>query len=280
MKNVSPFAANAFAFHQEVCRKKRNPEDDLGYKVRLTVLDGNIQQLFNQYQHAQNINNLQTLSPHAYLPAERTDLLSLYKYKSATIQKLKTQVTTTPTGRKVQCQNCTLNEVNTLDHLLPREEFPEFSVNPVNLFPCCSKCNSYKGDRWRENGLRTSLNLYIDQLPDLQYLFVNTAIGNNLIETEFYLNNQNGVDPAFFELISSHYRELHLLERFSEGADDVITSFRHVLEAARDKLSLIETKGLAKQIIEKEKIAFGPNYWQSILKITLIEDDDFLIDFD
>lgn len=280
MKNVSPYLDDAFVFHQAVCNKKRNQDADLNYKNRLSLLDGNIQHLFNQYDAAFAGNNLQALGPHGYVDPDRKDLHSLYKYKSSTLQKLKTKVTTTPSGRKVQCQNCTLNEVNTLDHLLPKEEFPEYSVNPKNLFPCCSRCNSYKGENWRAAGLRTSLNLYIDQLPDVQYLFVNTEIGHNYIETVFYLDNPNGVDDILFNLIYSHYTEMFLLQRFAETADDVITSFRSILESARNKLSLADTRDLAKDIIAKEQLAFGFNYWQSVLKSSLIDDEDFLIDFE
>lgn len=280
MKNVDPYTLNAFTFYKEVCRKKRNPDTDLNYKARLLGLDANINNTFNLYDAAFAANTLENLNPFGYIDPDKSDLHKLYKYDSATLQMLKTTVTTTSNGRKVQCQNCTMNEVNSLDHFIPKEQFPEFSVNPKNLFPCCSRCNSYKGDKWRDTGVRTSLNLYIDELPDVQYLFVNAEIGNNYIETEFYLDNRQGIDADLFTLISNHYTDLHLLERFSEGADDVITSFKNILNSARDNLSLLDTRNLAKSILEKDRIAFGFNYWQSVLKNELIDNDDFLIDFD
>jgi hypothetical protein len=280
MKNVNPYTADAFTFHKQVCEIKRTLANDLTYKARLASLDANIQLLYNAYDGTFAANVLQTMNPHGYIDPQKADLHRLYKYNSAMLQKLKNEITTTTSGRKVQCQNCTMNEANSLDHLVPKEEFPEFSVNPKNLFPCCSKCNSYKGKNWRSEGVRTSLNLYIDQLPVEQYLFVNTKIGNNVIETEFYLNNPNGVNADLFALITSHYKELYLLKRFSESADDVITSFRAVLESARDKLSLANTRELARNFIAKERIAFGYNYWQSILKSSLIEDNDFLVNFE
>ncbi|MET4082959.1 hypothetical protein ABIB40_002926 [Pedobacter sp. UYP30] len=280
MINVDSYNKNAFEFYKKVCQKKRNPDVDPNYKNRLLELDVNIGQFFDNYDLAFSGNLLENLNPYGYVNPNADDLCKLYKYSSATLQKLKTIVTTTKNGRKVQCQNCTMNEVNSLDHLLPKEKFPEFAVNPKNLFPCCSKCNSYKGDLWRDNGVRTSLNLYIDSLPHVQYLFVNVEIGNSYMETDFFLDNKNGINEKLYELISSHYNNLHLLERFSEAADDVITSFKHIVESARDKLTLLETRHLSKSIIEKEKTAFGSNYWQSILKLALIDNDDFLIEFD
>ncbi|TPJ42888.1 HNH endonuclease signature motif containing protein [Mesorhizobium sp. B2-7-1] len=32
----------------------------------------------------------------------------------------------------------------TLDHYLPKANFPAYSVNPSNLVPCCRDCNSGK----------------------------------------------------------------------------------------------------------------------------------------
>lgn len=280
MQNINPFNDNSFAFYKEICEKKRNPITDQFYKNRLLLLDANVSLLFDQYDNSFVGNILGNSITHGYINQDKEDLQKLYKFNSATLQKLKNILTTSNSGRKVQCQNCTLNEVNSFDHLLPKEEFPEFSVHPKNLFPCCSKCNSYKGQVWRNNNVRTSLNLYLDVLPNIQYLFTNLEIGNNYIETTFYLENRNNVNPDLFELIKSHYNEFHLFERFSEGADDVITSFKNIIEPSRNLLSLEETKALSKNIIEKEKVAFGYNYWQSVLKDELTNSDDFWIDYE
>lgn len=34
----------------------------------------------------------------------------------------------------------TMETVGTFDHLLPQNEFPNFSDNPQNLIPCCNTC--------------------------------------------------------------------------------------------------------------------------------------------
>lgn len=49
------------------------------------------------------------------------------------------------------CPMCGSHHPGTLDHYLPRESFPEFSILPCNLVPACPHCNSgvkkgrYKG---------------------------------------------------------------------------------------------------------------------------------------
>jgi|KBSSwiStaDraftv2_1062776.scaffolds.fasta_scaffold102224_4 5-methylcytosine-specific restriction endonuclease McrA len=50
------------------------------------------------------------------------------------------------------CPMCGSGMTGTLDHFLPRDKFPEFSVMLANLIPACSQCNSsgkrqvYRGD--------------------------------------------------------------------------------------------------------------------------------------
>lgn len=40
------------------------------------------------------------------------------------------------------CPMCGSQHLGTLDHYLPRESFPEFSILPCNLIPACPHCNS------------------------------------------------------------------------------------------------------------------------------------------
>ena len=128
----------------------------------------------------------------------------------------------------MKCQSCTINDGSTFDHIVPQGEFAEFIVHPKNLINQCGDCNPRKNASWRISGKRTTLNLYLDQLPDVQYLFVTADVGNLAIETNFYLENQHGIDPDLFELISKPYQRLDLFRRFSDAADSVISSLNNI----------------------------------------------------
>jgi uncharacterized protein (TIGR02646 family) len=57
------------------------------------------------------------------------------------------------TGTPHLCAYCdgslTEQSRKTIDHFLPRHEFPELAVSWHNLFPACDRCNSdYKKTRW------------------------------------------------------------------------------------------------------------------------------------
>ena len=276
MKNSESFNGNSISFYRKVCSKKQDP----GLVNRLNDLDIDINELYSVYDNGFNDNNLEEILAKGYDGQAKTDLTCLYEYKSATLQELKRVLTTTNSNRVVKCQNCTINDVNSFDHLLPVSEFAEFAVHPKNLICSCTDCNGRKGAVWRNAGRRTSLNLYLDMLPEVQYLFVVADVGYTSIETRFYLSNQNEIDPDIFSLITEHYRRLNLAERFSESADSVITSLKSILEPLRDRLSLAESREIILESVAKEKIAFGFNYWQAILKQELVTNDDFMIDFE
>lgn len=45
------------------------------------------------------------------------------------------------------CAYCSCSEAETLDHSFPKSSFPYLSVTPLNLVPCCERCNRRKSDR-------------------------------------------------------------------------------------------------------------------------------------
>ncbi|WP_345947706.1 hypothetical protein ABDD95_12690 [Mucilaginibacter sp. PAMB04274] len=275
MKNSNPYLGDAFAFYKKVCAKKQ----DAALKARLLAMDVNIQAFYQDYDQHFAGNVLEQMAPAGYVDLQRADLHELYDFKSAALKKLNADLSTTETGRVIKCQQCTINDVHTFDHIVPQGEFAEFVVHPKNLIGSCSDCNARKSHVWRNAGRRTSLNLYLDILPDVQYLYVRADVGNRSINTEYYLENRNGVDPALFALLEEHYRRLNLFQRFADGSDTVISSLRNILEP----MHVLGDPALVRQIVEgsvsRDKKAFGHNYWQSVLKMALLDDEDFMIDF-
>ncbi len=42
------------------------------------------------------------------------------------------------------CPFCSQRQATTLDHYLPKTEYPRLTVVPINLVPCCKDCNDIK----------------------------------------------------------------------------------------------------------------------------------------
>ena len=276
MRNLKPTSKESFDFHKKVIEKKSIKSGDLTYKNRLTSLNSKIESLYQLYQENFNKNSLEKLIAYNYTGKDKEDLISLYRYNAKFFQDLKVEVTTTADKRAIlTCQNCTIGAVTSFDHVLPKDEFCEFVVNPLNLFPSCTNCNSIKSKNWFINGKRIYLNLYLDILPKVQYLFVDVKFEDLSFKTEFRIENKFSIDPDFFEIIYSHYDRLKLCKQFSDHCDKVITPLINDFRAYSKKLPFDE---IVATTIEKEELNrnfFGYNYWYSILTLEIIKNADF-----
>ncbi|GEC80095.1 hypothetical protein [Flavobacterium aquatile] len=275
MKNLNAHIESAIDFFDNVLAAKNRTENDPTYNARVTLLRPNIITAYTLYDDAFAADNLVAMGAHGYAAPPKDDLLKMYKYKNKPFQKLKTAITTTARKRIINtCQNCTINEINSFDHLLPKDEFPEFAVNPKNLFPSCTQCNGYKNVVWRHNGSTLFLNLYLDILPIEQYLFVDVTI-TDTVDAIFVVDNRNNINLQTFDLVSSHYRRLHLTDRFRLNRDDVVSE---LINTIKEMILMLTEQQIREVLINKsnrDRLNLGSNYWKSILAIELINSHAF-----
>jgi len=69
------------------------------------------------------------------------------------------------------CPLCSLRTVSTLDHYLPKANFPLLVVMPNNLIPSCGDCNKIKLDTFPSDAECQTLHPYYDDVSDAQWLF-------------------------------------------------------------------------------------------------------------
>ncbi|SFZ94449.1 hypothetical protein SAMN05428642_104187 [Flaviramulus basaltis] len=258
-------------FFDTVLASKRNSNKDPDYTLRVEGYKPNVRLHFDDYNLRFGSNTLVGINPIGYNGQVRDDLLKLYKYDNSVIQKLKTEITTSINGRIINsCQNCTINAVNSLDHIVPKEEASEFSVHPKNLFPSCSQCNGIKNRFWRENGQFLFLNLYTDSLPNLQYLFPIVNYNNGVPEINFSINNPNGIDGHLYNIISSHYTRLDLINRFILDADGVVSDLQYRIHSLKGELSRQQIIDSIINYENAKRANNGYNYWKSLLTIELV----------
>lgn len=274
MKNLNYYTEDPFDFHTDVIGAKKNAD----LRQRLRALSNNIQLLFRNYTIHFRLNTLETVTTHGYRNQNRDDLLNLYSYRNSRIAKLKTELTTNEFGRIINtCQYCTINETNSMDHILPKEDYSEFVVNPLNLFPCCTQCNSAKGNIVTcAEGHRAFLNLYLDELPEEQYLFVNFNIENEILQLEFYLENTNGIDVDLFNIINEHYTRLDLCNRFALNSNEVITNIQSSITNLANTPPIEEISAYLENTAESKKNAFGYNFWKAIVENSLSQQNDII----
>lgn len=277
MKNLIFYPDNCFDVH----RKAVNAKNKSVRKTRLQNMDLIIEQEYKIYSDFFKKNKLNLVKPNSELNENniQSDLLSLYNYQSNTIKNLRERIRNLqPSTIQITCQNCTIDTVGTLDHILPKTAYPAFAVNPLNLFPCCSKCNSYKLDSISSTTNQKFLNLYLDDLPKEQYLFVNIFLDNfKEINFKFFLRNlESKIEAKLFQVICNHYKNLHLLNRMQLIAIEFMSELENKIIAFSEQLPLDNILKILIKSSESNRKVYGYNHWKYILEFSLLTSPIFL----
>lgn len=273
MLKIKSYEGESFPFYQEIVSSKRNTENKPTLKQELEEISDTQAACFKNYDTEFLSNNLVAVEAEQYSDNNKANLKALYGFRSKKIQELKNILTTHPIHRENIlniCQNCTINEADTMDHILGQTEFPEYSVHPKNLFPCCSVCNKKKSDRFvNEQGSQLFLNLYLDDLPRSQYLHVD--FGNNWLP-RFWLERPTDVPCDIFHLIERHYLQLDLLNRFRDSSNEIISTLRYTIKTFGGDRIQEKTEELCQEL----EPVLGYNHRKVVLTRALGQSEEFI----
>ncbi|MCL1125589.1 hypothetical protein [Shewanella surugensis] len=275
MLRIIPYEKDSFSFYEEVVNSKRNTKNKPRLKKELEMISNTQSSYFNVYDKAFYSNSLAIIEAVSYDDNNKANLNTLYSYRNKKIQDLKNLLTRHPLHTEHilnTCQNCTINEADTMDHILGQTEFPEFAVHPKNLFPCCSVCNKKKSDKYvNDEGSQLFLNLFLDNLPQSQYLHV--EFGDNWLP-RFRLEQPEDVSDNTFHLIERHYEQLGLLTRFSDSSNEIISSLRSTIKV----FGGTEIGGKIEELCLELEPVLGYNHRKVVLTRALGLSKEFIID--
>jgi hypothetical protein len=275
MLKIKPYEEDSFSFYEDVVNSKRNTRNKPKLKDELESISNPQSSYFESYDEAFHSNSLAIIEAVMYDDNNKANLKALYSYRNKKIQELKNLLTRHPLHKEHilnTCQNCTINEADTMDHILGQTEFPEFSVHPKNLFPCCSVCNKKKSDRYvNDEGAQLFLNLFLDELPQSQYLHV--EFGDNWLP-RFRLEQPRDVPNNVFNLIERHYEQLCLLTRFRDSSNEIISSLRSTIKV----FGGVGIRGKIEELCLELEPVLGYNHRQIVLTRALGSSKEFIID--
>src|SRR5690554_716714 len=271
MRNIKPYSENCFEFHVNQVKRKQFKDDDLTYKSRLNILSTRVSLSYQEYSRLISEGTFELLTKSDFNSQEKKDLLSLYRYKSKPIQDLLIFLTTINNRKFNTCQMCSIDPIGSFDHILPKEEFPEFSVNPINLFPCCLSCNQIKSKRWLEKNHRLFYNLYFDTLPNVEFLKIEF---NSYPIPEFSID-KTAIPSDFYRLTLSHYTKLNLFQRFKESSHEVIDSLVSSAKTIIPIIGIDEYQKTVKKSSDEMRAIYGHNHWKSLLQVAIVNHEEF-----
>lgn len=273
MRNFREFDGDSKEVYQNAVERK----EDALLRARLNSITGLLGSQYDIYDHNFNHGSLALLNGNPLFRIHSRDIKSLYGYDTLTLRELRRKIQKSiPAAVRYTCQYCTVTPVESFDHYLPKEEFPEYAIHTNNLIPCCKTCNGYKSYVWRNGvGGRLFINLYRDPVPDERFLFVEVLDdGDGDLDFKYSLANPAGIPVDTFNLVKSHFTRLRLEERMRMKAVGIISEMENSMLSST--LSIADSAAEVIAAAERNFVSYGSNYWRSIAEIALAESPLFL----
>ena len=266
MHNITPYSENAFALYKEAVDRK----DDGESKNRLVAAEKTVEALYKEFDEHFPDNSLRLIPSDRMKKPLRDDLFDMYSYEAAIVKKVKKwlQEHNSVTVYGV-CQHCGIVPFDTMDHILPHQRYAEYSVHARNLIPCCTDCNRRKNER-------EILNLYVDVLADVEYLFMDVKANGDTVDLSFRLDNSQGfVQPDLFRKIAAHYAKLELFDRMKTIATTRISGFLTQIKRSYIKYGKQAVIDEINEDVEDLRQAYGYNYWEVAFQKGLVNSPVF-----
>lgn len=220
-----------------------------------------------------NTGNPAELSRVAMSKAQKAALIGMYKVLNSS--------KTDPANLRgeillaLSCPYCDHGEPHQIDHFLPKELWPEFSVHIANLVPSCGVCNLAKAQRYAgEWGWRYP-HPYFDEHPEFTYLHMHACFVGKNVQYIYNLAFEPGIDKGVKRKISQLYSDLDLLHRFGRRAVSKVNSLEKTLlqqfasggsKAVKTYLKILSTAAVHPA---------GRNHWDTVLLHSLAADATF-----
>lgn len=159
-----------------------------------------------------------------------------------------------------KCPFCRFGTVTTLDHFLPKSNYPAFSVLPYNLIPACKDCNTKKGSGVvaRDSELPHPY-FEVEAIETDKWLYVEFS-QTHPIEPRYVFRPPATWQPDLSRRMGNYFRDMNLAHRFGIQAASEIVYWHEVL-----KQTPPEQRGAHLALHADVERNLGRNTWRAAL---------------
>jgi 5-methylcytosine-specific restriction endonuclease McrA len=251
---------------------KRIPTADRGtprdHRRILTESHEAIERRYARFEEALDQGALETMRRSNAMQLIASSLRSCYDGETRRLRELKDSIAEVQGIRVLKyCPLCGITSVATHDHYMPATLFPELAVHPLNLVPCCFKCNTTKGDDWLdEDGNRLYVYAYSDLIPAEAFLDVELKTSQSAtgVGALFSITRPNRFSKKAWAIIESHFERLKLIERYTDFANDEIAEILADCKIYNTNGG-VDVRRFLRQRARERAVIYGESHWRSIL---------------
>lgn len=140
-----------------------------------------------------------------------------------------------------RCPFCGHRNVSTLDHCLPKAQYPALAVTPINLAPCCKDYNHDKGNlapAFKDDQL---LNPYYDDVTDDPWLFAEIVPGSPP-GVKFLVGYPKHWNPDMSARVKNHFERLKLAKLYASQGGRQLQNMRGALAEIYDAVGMLAVR--------------------------------------
>ena len=204
---------------------------DPALKARLHLIEGEIVQASDAFEAAAASVTLHTLPKATHVGGVTKDEMSdVYTHRMARKRRagraIYDEILAAPAyGR---CPLCGQRTVSTLDHHLPKTNYPALAVTPANLVPSCTDCNKAKLDYIPTTSGDATLHPYFDDVQEDLWLRA------EVVETlpaalRFFVDLPNHWNATLGSRVRQHFALLNLSYLYASQAAEELLNIRYYL---------------------------------------------------
>ena len=238
--------------------------------------------VFDRYQfYLQNKHTLHEIKPIKMMNSYEEKLMKDAYKNSGVFERVKKQLTDNVKKEcRGMCPFFMISEPTTIDHYFSESKYPEFIIFAPNLVPCCSPCNSKKGNRlFAEKDTfqkRMFIHFYYDTLPQIQFLKATFYVIDKIPQISFSLDFENETETT--EIIKRHFETLNLFERYRLLSNGILsTECDKIKLSLMNNFSLEECVRLLKIQVQAHENTYGRNYWKTCIYRAMSESEKELM---
>ncbi|MFG2399334.1 HNH endonuclease [Streptomyces lydicus] len=189
------------------------------------------------------------------------------------LEDLRHSIFRTALSRNSRCPLCERAQVCALDHFLPKNHFPEYSILADNLVPVCERCNRLKGDECdRVDGL-LMFHAYFDEFPDTEILLAEIDV-DSTVSIRYSLHRSDEIDDITFGRVEKQFKILGLFDFYQMEA---VAELTDQIDLYDETYASLGDSGLRSTLSALARGAerASVNHWKAALYRALSRNEEF-----
>ncbi|MPV71429.1 HNH endonuclease [Burkholderia sp. BE17] len=171
------------------------------------------------------------------------------------------------------CPLCGQRDVSTLDHYLPKAEYPSLAVTPINLVPACQECNHTKLQHFPKSDDQQLIHPYFDVLPAGIWLVADLE-HSRPPALKYRISIVDDCDKTITKRLTLHFEKFELAKLYASQAATILSGIAGKLAKAWARGGETEVKFVLTEDADSWS-EHHKNCWQAALYRTLADSEWF-----